>query len=393
MFKKFLDLGHQPLANSFIKKKNFHKKEKKYKLKVGFNKKNFLVSIINKVPKKLMFNEEYPYRSSQSNTMKAEFKKLSNKIKKKFSPKLIIEIGSNDGAFIKHFSKKKVIGIEPCANLAKITRNLKYKTLQSYWNTQLASKIAKKKKADIIYSANTLSHIENLSEVFKAINIALTDKGILILEDPSLFECLKKNAYDQFYCEHIYVFSSIAIQKFISKHGLEIFDIENLETHGGSNRYYIKKKINKSFKINKNVKKERRKELRYGLDKYVTYKKFARNVVKSKIDLLKILKELKKKKIKVIGYGATAKASTVLNFCNINNKLIEYFMDTTPDKINKYMPGSKIYIKKYNQLDKKKVDVAFLGAWNFKKEIFKKEKRFISKGGIFLTHIPKPRLV
>jgi len=109
--------------------------------------------------------------------------------------------------------------------------------------------------------------------------------------------------------------------------------------------------------------------------------------------LLKILKELKRKKIKVIGYGATAKASTVLNFCNINNKLIEYFMDTTPAKINKYMPGSKIYIKKYNQLDKKKVDVAYLGAWNFKKEIFKKEKRFISKGGIFLTHIPKPRLV
>ena len=114
-------------------------------MKVGFNKKNFLVSIINKVPKKLMFNEEYPYRSSQSNTMQAEFKKLSNKIKKKFSSKIIIEIGSNDGAFIKHFSKKKVIGIEPCANLAKITRNLKYKTLQSYWNTQLASKIAKKK--------------------------------------------------------------------------------------------------------------------------------------------------------------------------------------------------------------------------------------------------------
>ena len=130
-----------------------------------------------------------------------------------------------------------------------------YRTYCNYWNVNLAKKITKKNKVDIIYSANTLSHIKNYSEIFRAIDISLNKKGILILEDPSLLECLKNLAYDQFYCEHIYVFSTIALQKILDSYGFEIFDIDNLKTHGGSNRYYIKRKSNKYYKITKNVKK------------------------------------------------------------------------------------------------------------------------------------------
>ena len=123
--KKFLDLGLQPLANSFIKKKNISLKEKKFKLSVGFNKKNYLVSIINTVSKEKMFNKDYPYKSSESKTMKKSFKLLANKIKKKFKPSFTIEIGSNDGAFIKNFKKKDVVGVEPCKNLAQLTKREK----------------------------------------------------------------------------------------------------------------------------------------------------------------------------------------------------------------------------------------------------------------------------
>ena len=179
--KKFLDFGFHPLANSYLNSRNLHIKEKKFKLVVGFNKENYLVSILNTVPKEMMFNKNYPYKSSESLTMRNAFKKLSNKIKKTFKPKSILEIGSNDGAFIKNFNKNKVIGVEPCNNLANITKRKGYKTYSEYWNINLAKKITTNKKIDLIYSANTLSHIKNFSVIFRALEIAISKNGILIL--------------------------------------------------------------------------------------------------------------------------------------------------------------------------------------------------------------------
>ena len=391
--KKFLDLGYQPLANSYLNSKNLYIKEKKFKLVVGFDKNNYLVSILNTVPKEMMFNKDYPYKSSESLTMRDAFKKLSNKIKKKFKPNTILEIGSNDGTFIKNFNKKKVIGVEPCKNLANITKKKGYKTYSEYWNINLAKKLTTNKKIDLIYSANTLSHIKNFSEIFKAIELSLSKNGILILEDPSLLECIKKVAYDQFYCEHIYVFSTIALQKILRKFGLEIFDIENIDTHGGSNRYYIKKYMNTKFNIQKKVNKNIILEKKFGLHKFITYKKFAKKVLNSKKKLNVIFKKLKSQKKKVIGYGATAKSCTVLNYCKIDQKDINFFYDTTSFKINKYLPGSKIKIRKYKKLSRDEADYVFLGAWNFKEEIFNKEKEFIKNGGKFITHVPLPKII
>ena len=370
--KKFLNLGLQPLANSYVTDKNLNKKEKKFKLEIGFDPKTYLVSIINTVPKEKMFNENYPYKSSESVTMKKAFRKLSNKIKKRFNPKTILEIGSNDGPFLKNFNKKNIIGIEPCKNLAKITKNMGYTTISEYWDTKLAKKLTKKKKFDVIYSANTLSHIKNISDIFKAIEFSLNDNGILILEDPSLLECIKNLAYDQFYCEHLYVFSAIALKENLKKHNLEIFDIENTSTHGGSNRYFIKKKDNHNFKLTKSLFLNYKKEYSYGLNKLSTYQKFAKKVEKSKRDLIKIFKSINEKKEKIIGYGATAKSCTVLNYCNLGKKEIEFFYDTTSFKINKYLPGTKIKIKKYKKLNNE-YKYVYLGAWNFKKEIFNKD--------------------
>ena len=393
MIKKFLDLGYQPLANSYVLKKKLKDKENKFKLEVGFDNKNYLVSILKTVSKEKMFNKDYPYKSSESNTMRKSFKDLSKKIKKRFKPKFIIEIGSNDGAFINNFNRNNVVGVEPCKNLAQITKKKNYTTYSEYWSQNLSKKITKNKKADLVYSANTLSHIKNFNEIFKAINNALSKKGILILEDPSLLKCLQNVAYDQFYCEHIYVFSTLALREILKKFKLEIFDIENTKTHGGSNRYYIKKINNNFYKIKNAVKNEIKKELRFGLDKFSTYKKFEKKVKLSKKKLIKIFKDLNKKRLRIIGYGATAKSCTVLNYCGIGNKYIEYFFDTTSYKINKYLPGSKILIKKYKKLDLSEVDIAYLGAWNFKEEIFKKEKSFIKKGGRFITHIPYPKII
>jgi SAM-dependent methyltransferase len=391
MNKFFLNLGNQPLANNYLIK--FNKSQNKYNLKLFFNTKSKMVSISKRIPSEKMFTNNYPYRSSLSKTMRDSFYNLSLEIKQRFNPRVILEIGSNDGALIKNFDKNEAIGIEPCKNLSLITKKMGYFTYNKYWTYNLASKIkVKHKKIDVIYSANTLTHISNLNEVFNSISHTLSDKGILIIEDPSLLECIKKNSYDQFYNEHIYLFSAISLSNLLKNFNLEIFDIKNLETHGGSLRYYIKKKLNKEIKKTNYVKKQIENEKKYGLHKYSTYLKFSQNVQKSKIKLLNILNKLKKEKKIVIGYGATAKATTILNYCNINKDLIQNFVDTTPDKINRYMPGKNIKILKYSDTILKKYHYVFLGAWNFKKEIMKKEKIFLKKGGKFITHVPSPKI-
>ena len=391
MNKKFLDLGNQPLANNYLSK--FKKKQIKYKLKLFFNTKSKMVSISKRIPSEMMFTNNYPYRSSMSKTMQNSFYELSLEIKKKFKPKKILEIGSNDGALIKNFNKSEAIGIEPCRNLAQITKKMGYVTYNNYWSQELAKKIGlKNEKIDLIYSANTLTHISDLNEVFKSISYLLSSNGILIIEDPSLLECIKKNSYDQFYNEHIYLFSAISVNSLLKKFNLEIFNIKNLETHGGSLRYYIKRVINKKITISRNIKIQIKKEMIFGLHKFSTFKKFSQKVEKSKVKLLSILNSLKNKKKLVLGYGATAKAVTILNYCNINNDLICNFVDTTPEKINRYMPGKNIKILKYNPKILDKYHYVFLGAWNFKKEILNKEKRFLKNGGKFITHVPVPKI-
>ena len=243
-----------------------------------------------------MFNDKYPYRSSMSNTIIKYFYNLSKKIIKDFNPNCFLEIGSNDGTLIKNFDKKKSICIEPCKNHAKITNKMGYKTYSNFWNLKLAKKIKKKyKKVDLIYSANAISHINNLKSVFKAIKYLLSENGVLIIEDPSLLNCLKLGSYDQFYNEHIYVFSLLSMVKLLKKHTMEVYHVELLSTHGGSLRYYIKKKTNHKFKIQKSVKNQLFKEKKYGLDKFKTYKLFGKKIENSKEKLKKIFIDLKKK--------------------------------------------------------------------------------------------------
>ena len=389
---KFLDLGKHPITNNFLNNKN-PKNEFFYNLKLIFHTDTKLISLGKFVSPRKMFNNKYAHRASASKTMRVAYSKLASSIINKYNPKSILEIGSNDGVFLKHFKKIKNLGVEPCKNLAKITNKMGIKTYDKFWSMKLSNEIINQNdRFDIIYSANTISHIHNLKETFNSIHNSLNDNGIFILEDPSLIETLKKNSYDQFYDEHSYVFSIIALHNITKDSNLEIFRIEKLKTHGGSNRVYFKKSSNKKIKISKEVFSHLKNEKKFGIDKLSTYKKFSKKVQKSKKNLVKIFKKLKKEKKIVIGYGATYKSSTVLNYCNLNNKYIDYFLDTTPTKEGKYTPGSHIPILKYKGIPDN-VQFAYLGAWNFKDEIFKKEKKFIKRGGKFISHVPYPKII
>lgn len=390
---EFLDLGLQPFANKFTKIRDFKKKEKKYNLKVCFNKRNYLVSIKKPFSSKKMFDDKYPYRSSMSKAVTKSFLELSKKIKKEIKPKRILEIGSNDGSFMQNFNKSIVVGIEPCKNVEKITKRKKFSTYSKYWNNNTAKFLKKKyKNFDLVFSANTISHIKDLDNVFKNIKSVLSERGTLIIEDPSLLECLKTNTYDQFYNEHIYVFSCLALNEVLKQNGLEIYKVDNIKLHGGSNRYYIKK-IDSKKKMDKSFKIELYKENKFKLKNFSTYLNFKNRVQKSKKELIKIFTKILRTKSKIIGYGATAKSTTVLNYCKLNHKHISYFLDTTPDKQNRLTPGTKIIVKKYKNGISDDIKYAFLGAWNFKEEIFKKEKKFRKRGGKFIVHTPYPKVI
>ena len=394
MKKNFLNLGKQPIANSFLSSISTKslKNEYFYRLILCFDTKNFLVSVKNPVNPKIQYTDKYAHRASESQTMRKAFKSAAKKLQKRFKPRKVMEIGSNDGVFLKNFPKKKVIAVEPCRNLANLTKK-KFKTYPNFWNKKLSNKISKKhSKVDLIFSSNTISHIPNLKETFEAINNILSDRGVLVIEDPSLSSVIKINSYDQFYDEHVYVFSALSISNIVKNYQLKLFDVEKISNHGGSLRYFITKKKN-PYRITSRLNKIINEEKKQGLNNFVTFKKFAKKVEKSKQKLVALLTKLKKKNKKIISYGATYKSTTVFNYCKIDNKFFHYVTDTTKNKQGKFTPGMHIPILSPEKGFNESVDYAYLGAWNFKKEIMNKEKDYLKRGGRFITHVPQVKII
>ena len=394
MKKDFLNLGRQPIANSFlssISKKSL-KSEYFYNLIISFNTKNFLVSVKKPVNPKIQYTDKYAHRASESQTMRNAFRSAALKLYKRFKPKKIMEIGSNDGVFLKNFPRQKVVGVEPCKNLAEITKK-KFKTYPNFWNKILSKKILEKhSKIDLIFSANTISHIPNIKETFEAIFNIISDDGVFVIEDPSLSSVIKINSYDQFYDEHVYVFSTLAVENIVKKYKLRLFDVEKINTHGGSLRYFICKNDSKHKKTKRLV-SILNEEKKIGLDNFNTFKKFAKRVKNSKKKLVSLLKKIKKNNNKIISYGATYKSTTVFNYCKIDTRYIHYVTDTTFNKQGKFTPGTHIPIISPEIGFNESVDYAFLGAWNFKKEILNKEKKYIKRGGKFITHVPEVKIL
>ena len=386
----FLDLGTQPIANNFLS--NLDEEEYKFNLTVEFDDETKLVSLGDFVKPELMFNDSYVYYSSNSKTMQKHFKDYANALKEEFSPKQVMEIGSNDGVFVKNFSSDTTVAIEPCGNFAKITNSAGYRTYDKFWNLEAAEQIIENHgKRDLISSSNCVCHMQNLDEAFAAISKCLTDNGIFVFEDPSLLKMLERVSYDQIYDEHAHVFSVTALQNLLNRNGLEIFRVENLVVHGGSNRIYACKQ--KAREIENSVLENLSLEQEYGIQELATYEKFAKEVAASKDALVKLLTNMKNEGRKVVSYGATSKSTTVFNYCGIGPDLIDYIVDTTEAKQGKLSPGMHIPVVPPQSGFDDTVDVAFLGAWNYEKEILSKEENFLKTGGRFVTHIPYVRFM
>ncbi len=392
MSKKLITFKNIPLSNSLLSSKQ--EDVELFDLTIGFDEKTKLVSLINNVSPEKLFPDDYVYDSSQSKTMVKHFKECAESLQKRFNPYDVLEIGSNSGIFIRHFNPDNTIAVEPCSNFAEITNDMEYKTYDDFWGKDLSELIRQEHgKMDVIFSANTISHIQGLDECLTSVKKCLNEDGVFVVECPSLLELLRENAFDQFYHEHQSYFSMIAFRNLLERNGLKLFDIELKPVHGGTYRFFICNE-NSSIDVNyKNIDKWEDEEKQFGVDSYEKLKDRMSIMKENMIDIKNTLEKIKSENKTVIGYGASAKFIQVSNMCNLNDSLIDYAIDTTPNKQNKFIPKSNIPIKKYDEDSLENVDYCFLGAWNFLSEIIEKEDKFLRSGGKFITHIPKLRII
>lgn len=367
--KRFVSLGYQPLANNLLKKKT--DKCELYPLEVNFCEKCFNCQLSVSVNPKKMFSN-YLYTSSTSKIFRNHFeeatKKYIKELKLNKNKSYIIDIGSNDGVALKPFLDhgfKKILGIEPAKNLAKLANKNKIKTFNGFLDKKNLKKI--KKGADLILASNVFAHSDKLKEMAECMFKLLSKKGTIIIEVQYLMNTLKDLTFDNIYHEHYNYWSLTSLINFFKKFDSIIFRSEKVDTHGGSIRVYIKK--DKKTKIEKSIKQMLKEEEKFGIKNFETYKKFGEKVYKIRENVRENLKKIRKDNKVIVGYGAPAKATTALNFFGIS-KEIDFIVEDNKLKHNKFIPGVKIPIKNKSQIKDKRNTLIVL-AWNFYKDIIK----------------------
>jgi|TARA_B100001741_G_scaffold239004_1_gene199985 nucleoside-diphosphate-sugar epimerase len=382
--KRVVSLGYQPLANNLLDKKN--NDSDLYPLEVNFCENCFNCQLSVSVDPKKMFTN-YLYTSSTSKIFRDHFIKASTKYIKEFNLKpnksYIIDVGSNDGVALKPFKDlkfKKILGIEPAKNLAKLANKNKIKTFNGFLNKKNLRKI--KKGADLILASNVFAHSDNLKEMAECMLKLLNKNGVIIIEIQYLLNTLKDLTFDNIYHEHYNYWSLLSLTKFFKNFDLKIFNAEKIDTHGGSLRVYISKSSKK--KIHTNVKKLLNEEIKFGLKNYKTYLNFGKKVYEIRKNVLRNLTKLKQKEKKIIGFGAPAKATTALNFYGITDQ-IDFIVEDNPLKHNKFIPGVKIPIKNKSQI-KDNDNTLIVLAWNFFNDI-KKNNSKLSKNIINIKNL------
>jgi len=388
-----ISYGKMPLANAFLTPDQYTK-EYFFELAVAHCPSCKMFQLIDQPYPAMMFHGEYAFFSGTSKKMADHFEAKAKSHIQNFVPDknnaFVVELGSNDGIMLKHFAAQKIkhLGIEPSANVAKVAQAAGVNTIVEFFGAETAQKVKDEYgQADIISASNVMCHIPDLDSVGRGVDILLKDNGVFEFEDPYLGDMIAKTTYDQVYDEHVWIFSVQSVSNAFARHDLEVFHVEPLGTHGGSMRYHLCRKG--AHAIRPSVTKQLKFEADLGLDKTETYKKFAANCEKNKKEFVELLQNLKKQGKRVVGYAATSKSTTVLNYCGIGPDLIECIYDTTPIKQGKFSPGMHIPVKSFDEFRKTYPDYAVLFAWNHAAEIFEKETDYAAKGKKWILFCPE----
>lgn len=397
--KTFVDLGMSPISNAFLRIDQLDKAEKFYPLHAYVCENCFLVQLEEFEPPEYIFSSDYAYFSSYSESWLNHCQSYAELMIDQFGfnqKSQVIEIASNDGYLLQYFKRLgvPVLGIEPAENVAKVAEEKGIPTWIKFFGVETAKSLENQgKKADLLIGNNVLAHVPELNDFVAGMRIALKPNGILTLEFPHLLQLMECNQFDTIYHEHFSYFSFLTVEKIFASHGLTLFDVKEIPTHGGSLRIYGKHDTNADYTVTHRLESLRNKEIQFQLDRMNTYLGFSEKVKATKRKLLQLLIELKSQGKTIVGYGAPAKGNTLLNYCGIRSDFLDYTVDRSPHKQGLFLPGTHLPIYHTDKIKETRPDYVMILPWNIKDEIFEQMAYIRDWGGQFLIPIPQVEIV
>jgi len=394
----FVDLGMSPLCESYVPRESLNKMEPFYPLHAYVCSNCYLVQLDEYVSPDHIFTE-YAYFSSYADSWVEHMRQYANMITERLElnrDSFIIELASNDGYLLQHFVEKKipVLGIEPAANVAKVAIEKGIPTLVKFFGVASAKDLVRQGKlADLVCGANVLAQVPDVNDFVGGMKLILKTNGVVTIEFPHLLRLIEENQFDTIYHEHFSYFSLITSEKIFAEHGLVIFDVEEIPTHGGSLRIYARHVEDISKPVSERVINLRQHEIDVGFTDIAYYSTFGEKVKNTKRKLLNFLIRAKEDGKTVIGYGAPGKGNTLLNYCGIKTDFIDYTVDRNTYKQGKYLPGTHIPIHHPDRIRESKPDYLFILPWNFKDEIMKQNAFIREWGGKFVVPIPEATIL
>ncbi|WP_040587716.1 class I SAM-dependent methyltransferase [Sciscionella marina] len=392
---EFVDFGKQPLSDAFVRPDGI-RDEFFFRLAVGFCPECTMVQLMDEVPRERMFNAEYPYLSSGSAVMREHFRDTAREFlgtELNRSNPFIVELGCNDGAMLATIADAGVrhLGMEPCSGVAELARGKGIQVRSEFFEYGSALDIREGYgPADVIYAANTLCHIPYMDSILRGVDALLADDGVFVFEDPYFADILERTSFDQIYDEHFFFFSARSVRELSRRHGLELVDVRRLHVHGGEVRYTLARTGRRVARPS--VAELIEQEWLAGVADPGTLDRFRGHVETVRSELRDTLEDLHDRGKRVVGYGATAKSATVVNYCGIGTEWVPFVCDSTPAKQGKLMPGSHIPVQAPEEFGRPFPDYALLFAWNHAEEIMANEREFRTGGGQWLLYVPRVHL-
>ena len=392
-----VDLGLSPISYEYVSEEEIDVGQYFYPLHVMICDNCFLAQAMEyKAPEQIFKN--YKYLSSYSTSWLKHCENYVNMIVKRLSlnrENMVYEVACNDGYLLQYFNKYSipVCGIEPAGNVAVLARSKGIDVEEMFWGKDTALEISNRKgKADLIIGNNVLAHVPDINSFVEGLKISLRDSGTVTMEFPHLLKLMRFNQFDTIYQEHFSYFSLECVQKIFKEHGLKIYDVEELTTHGGSLRIYATHVQNEKIETMGSVSKLIETERAYGLNKIETYEKFNKIVEKIKRDSCSLLIDLKNREKTIIGFGAAAKGNTFMNYCGIGKEYIDFVADSNPKKQGMYLPGTHIPIVSPDKIREVKPDYIIFFPWNLKNELEGILRYTREWGCKFITFIPETQV-
>jgi SAM-dependent methyltransferase len=392
--ESFLDLGSTPLANSYLTKEQLAQPEPRYPLQARLCPRCLLVQVPAVVPAEAIFGD-YAYFSSYAASWVEHAARYAAMARARFAlgpQSQVVEVASNDGYLLRHFVETgiSVLGIEPAANVAAAAIQIGVPTEVAFFGRATAERLLQRGfAADLLAANNVLAHVPDINDFVAGLALLLKPAGVLTVEFPHLLRLMREVQFDTIYHEHYCYFSLLAVEKIFAAHGLSLFDVEELSTHGGSLRLYGRRSDGAARAEGAGLARVRALEAAEGMDKLASYRGFQPRVETIKRALLAFLQAAKRDGKQVVAYGAAAKGNTLLNFCGIGPELIAYVADFNPHKQGKYLPGSHIPIVAPDRIVETKPDYVLILPWNLEAEIRRQMADVARWGGRFVTAIPE----